>query len=252
MVDRLTHLVIATPCYGGLVTQNYMSSVVTLQALCIERGIAISVRLLGGDALITRARNILVAQFLADETATHLLFIDADIGFEPDQVFDLLDADKDVAGAAYPAKRLDWPLVSAAAAAGRTNLPASTFHYVVEFLEPDRITAVNGFAKARYLGNGFMMIRREVFGKIAGHYPEIRFGGLAVTRDFDLAEDNRHAYFDCVIDPKTGEYLSEDYTFCKRWVDMGGEIWVNMRSKLRHTGPIEFQGDLMSTFEAVE
>ena len=89
----ITHLVIGTPCYGGNVTQHYMISMIKLKDAARERGIAVSFQLLGGDALITRARNIVAHQFLADASATHLLFVDADIGFEPEQVFALLEAD---------------------------------------------------------------------------------------------------------------------------------------------------------------
>jgi hypothetical protein len=248
----LTHIVIGTPCYGGNVTQHYMISAIKLKDACRERGIAVSFQLLGGDALITRARNIIAAQFLAEETATHLLFIDADIGYEPEQVFALLAADKDVAGAAYPAKHMDWQVIQAAAKAGASNIESGVLNYVVEFLEPDRIEAVNGFARCRYLGNGFLMIKRDVFARMAAQYPAIKFRGLQLTRNFELDEDARYAYFDCIIDPETGAYLSEDYTFCKRWVEMGGEIWVDLDSKLTHVGPFSFRGNLMSTFEQLE
>jgi hypothetical protein len=246
-----THIIIGTPCYGGNVTQHYMISAIKLKDAARERGIAVSFNLLGGDALITRARNIVTAQFLAEETATHLLFIDADIGYEPEQVFALLEADKDVVGAAYPVKRMDWELIERAAKAGVPNLSSGILNYVVEFLEPDQIQAVKGFARCRYLGNGFLMIKRRVFPRMAAHYPETQFKGLQLTRNFELSEDSRFAYFDCIIDPETGAYLSEDYTFCKRWVDMGGEIWVDLNSKLTHVGPFSFHGNLMSTFDQV-
>jgi hypothetical protein len=248
----LTHIVIGTPCYGGNVTQHYMISMIKLKDAARERGIAVSFQLLGGDALITRARNIVAAQFLADASATHLLFVDADIGFEPEQVFALLEADKDVVGAAYPVKRMDWDLIQRAAKAGAKNIESGVLNYVVEFLEPDQIQAIKGFARCRYLGNGFLMIKRAVFGRMAQHYPQIKFKGLQLTRNFDLGEDERYAYFDCIIDPDTGFYLSEDYTFCKRWVDMGGEIWVDLHSKLTHVGPFAFHGNLMSTFDQLE
>jgi hypothetical protein len=248
----LTHIVIGTPCFGGNVTQHYMISAIKLKDACRERGIAVSFQLLGGDALITRARNIVAAQFLAEETATHLLFIDADIGYEPEQVFALLEADKDVVGAAYPIKRMDWEMIELAAKAGAPNLSSGILSYVVEFLEPDQIQAINGLARCRYLGNGFLMIKRSVFARMAAHYPGIKFKGLQLARNFELAEDARYAYFDSIIDPDTGAYLSEDYTFCKRWVDMGGEIWVDLHSKLTHIGPFAFHGNLMSTFDQIE
>jgi hypothetical protein len=241
------HIVIGTPCYGGNVTQHYMISMIRLQAACIARKIALSFRLLGGDALITRARNIIVAQFLEDPTATHLLFVDADIGFEPEQVFALLEFDRDIAGAIYPVKNLDWSAVRAQAIAGAEDLLASALSYVIEYDDPANIKAVNGFARVRYLGTGFMMIKRQVFALMAQHYPEIAFKNLQAVRDFALGEQQRHAFFDCLIDRDTGTYLSEDFTFCKRWSQIGGEIWADLRSKLTHVGRFEYRGDLMST-----
>ena len=64
-----------------------------------------------GDALITRARASLISQFLDDPDATHLLFIDADIGFEPEQVLRLIECGADMCAAVYPIKRIDWDKV---------------------------------------------------------------------------------------------------------------------------------------------
>jgi hypothetical protein len=196
--------------------------------------------------LITRARNIVVADFLTDPTATHLLFVDADIGFAAEQVFRLLDADKDIAGAVYPVKHLDWDAVRRDLAAGRADVPASTLSYVVEFLDPAAIVPVNGFAQARYVGTGFMMVKRAVFDRMADAYPETRFRRAHAILNVDLDDDRLYALFDGVIDPDTGLYLSEDYTFCKRWTALGGEIWVDLDSKLTHIGAVDFAGDLMS------
>jgi hypothetical protein len=58
----------------------------------------------------------------------------------------------------------------------------------------------------------------------------------------------RYAFFNCVIDPDSGEYLSEDYSFCRRWLDMGGEIWADMESKLQHMGATTVKGDFSTQF----
>lgn len=243
------HILIATPCYGGQVTSLYTLSLLGLQRACAEIGIGLSFRLIAGDSLITRARNLAVQQFLATPEATHLLFIDADIGFTPEQALALLAADKEVCGAVYPLKRLDWERIRIQARAGVDNLAASTLNYVVDFKEDEPIPPTEEFFRVKYLGTGFLMIRREVFARMAEHYPETQFKQIHLGLNIDAAKAPAHAFFDCTIDPETGEYLSEDYTFCKRWTEIGGEIWAYTNSRLAHVGTTVFEGDLANTFK---
>ena len=103
-----------------------------------------------------------------------------------------------------------------------------------------------GFVKVRYAGTGFLMIRRAALERMCAHYPQLRY-----QRDHSIdaaaASDNRFALFECMIG-EDGTYLSEDFAFCKRWTDMGGEIWADLKSTLAHVGPITFYGDLSSHF----
>jgi hypothetical protein len=126
------HVVIATPCYGGQLTMAYVDSMLKLQAACIARAIRIDFDLRANEALITRARNDLAARFLASG-ASHLMFIDADIGFAPEQFFRLLDFNAEVTAAAYPLKHIDWDKVRRAAEAKRPDLEGSGLDYVVYF-----------------------------------------------------------------------------------------------------------------------
>jgi hypothetical protein len=245
------HLVVATPCFGGTVNVHYTRSLLDLQATFARRKLDVSFQFIGGDALVTRARNVMVQQFLAQENATHLLFIDADIGFSPDQVLSLLTADKDVCGAIYPLKRVDWDRVGAHARAGVADFRASALNYVVDLLDREQNPTLTDFIRVRSIGTGFMLIRRSVFERMAAHYPDLAYGALHVGSNADIARARAHAFFDCVIDRETGAYLSEDYTFCKRWTDMGGEIWADTRSRLTHVGPYAFQGDLRAALDLV-
>ena len=246
--DPSPHVVIGTPCYGGNVTHRYMMSMLNLQAACIAAGIKLSFRILSGDSLITRARNIIVEEFLAEPGATHLLFIDADIGFTPEQVFRLLKTKHDVVGAVYPIKGINWERIKQHLATSPGATLAGSLNYVVDFLDSGEVPLSDGFVRVRYLGNGFLMIRRQVFATLAERYPEIRYRDLHTIQNFTTGSTIRHAFFDCIIDPETGVYLSEDYTFCKRWVDSGGEIWADLDSKLIHVGPTEFAGDFRTLF----
>src|SRR5258708_22379865 len=98
------HLVVATPCYGGVVTQRYMQSVCELMLAATHDNVTVTLELLGNDSMITRARNSLVATTLDNSDATHLMFIDADIGFSPGQVGRMLRFDRDVVAGMYPLK----------------------------------------------------------------------------------------------------------------------------------------------------
>ncbi len=102
------NLVVATPCFGGQISVLYVASLFKLQQT-IRRysGLTLKVLFKDGDALITRARASLLSQFLDDEAATHLLFLDADIGFEPEQVLRLIECGADMCAAVYPVKRID-------------------------------------------------------------------------------------------------------------------------------------------------
>jgi len=240
-------LVIGTPCYGRQVTDLYAGSLLKLQMACSQRGIRMLVQMLGSDALITRARQNIVADFLANEAGTHLLFIDADIGFEPDQVFRLMDFDAEMSAAVYPIKRIDWNKVQACVSASRVPLASAALTYMIEFAG-NRVQVVDGFAKVNYAGSGFLMIKRQVLLRMIEHYPELRYGHDHKPEDKLGGSQYRCALFNCVIDQESGVYLSEDFSFCKRWTDMGGEIWADMQSRLTHVGAVNFQGDISTQF----
>lgn len=241
------NLVIATPCFGGQISVLYAASLFKLQKLVRTYGdFNLKILFKDGDALITRARASLVSQFLDDPEATHLLFIDADIGFEPDQVLRLIECGADMCAAVYPIKRIDWDKVKSIVETGRPNPGAAALKYVFEVDDPNAVVENSGFVKVRYAGTGFLMIRRQALQRMCAHYPQLRY-----ERDHSIdaatLSDNRFALFECMI-AEDGTYLSEDFAFCKRWIDMGGEIWADLRSKLNHVGPMTFNGDLSSQF----
>jgi len=246
MLDRV-RLAVATPCFGGQVSSIYAGSVFNLQRELRGTGVELKLMLREGDALITRARANLVAQFLDDPEATHLLFIDADIGFTTDQVIRLIASEADMVAGVYPIKRVDWEKARRVMDVNHPNPGAASLHYVLELAEEENITIRGGFARIRYAGTGFLMIRRHVIEQMCRHYPSLQFFAEHSIDTLSTSQ-NRFALFECMIDPETGTYLSEDFAFCKRWLDMGGEIWADLESHLDHVGPTVFHGDVSTQF----
>jgi len=234
------HLVIGTPCYGGQITVPNFTAAIRVRDYCAKNGIRLTFSMPWGDALVTRARQTIAAYFMADPTATHLLYIDADINYEVDQVLRLLNFDRDVCAGIYPLKRYDWELVRKRALAGEAHLESAGLSYVIELNR--QFETVDGFGRVAQAGTGFLMIKRSVFEAMAEKYPELEYKAVDAQ-----GEKSHFAFFNCLIDEK-GVYLSEDYSFCKRWTDMGGEIWVDLRSRLNHLGPEMFFGDVARNF----
>jgi hypothetical protein len=242
------YVMVATPCYGGQATVAYVNSALGLQRSCLERGVKINFNFRTGEALITRARADMVGEFLATD-ATHLLFIDSDIGFAPEQVFRLLAFDADVTAAAYPFKRINWEKVRKGAQEGRLDFEALGLDYVFYPETTGPMAARNDFVRVRHTGTGFLMIRRPALMRMCEVHSELRYKMAQRTSDL-LREDGPYSFalFECMIEAETGLYLSEDYAFCRRWRDLGGEIWLDIRSALTHHGPHAFKGDFVKEF----
>jgi hypothetical protein len=263
MSDGKPYVVIATPCYGGMVTQTFMVSVMRLIEHCYapSAGFRITVVLHGNDALISRGRSTLLAAFLDFKPATHLLFIDADIGFDPEQVARLLAFDRDFVAALYPLKMLDWQGLPPGSRPAGANPLEPALHYCATLCEGADRVVERGFATALYAGGGFQLIKRGALERMTEAYPELRYKSIHAHR-YETDPDgnrsmrtdesaNQYALFDSLIEPETGVYLSEDYAFCWRWRRLGGQIWVDLESKLLHVGPFPFQGDTTARFRGL-
>lgn len=231
---------IATPCFGGLVSQHYMQSIISLIQYAGQAGFDAMLALLGHDSLITRSRNTLVSQFLST-SATHLLFIDADISFEPEQVHRMLCFDREFVAGIYPLKVIDWNNNAMRRATMGEALTSAPLLYVGTLCEGDELEREGAFATGIYCGGGFMLVKREAVLRMIEAYPESRYNKVHAFSNAK-AEEN-YALFECQIDPETKAYISEDFGFCQKWRDIGGKIWLDTEGKLTHIGSYHFQGD---------
>jgi hypothetical protein len=190
------------------------------------------------ESLVHRARNISVARFMQKTQASHFLFIDADIHFDPESVIRLLASDHDVSCAVYPKKVIMWEQAAAAIEQNK-DLAKASAALVMNF-KYAQTQIVNGFAEVLDGPTGFLMIKRQVFEKMFERYPELNCKNDHQNRDFD----DYCAVFDCMIDPENRRYLSEDYAFCRRWQLMGGKIYADVTTTLGHVGNLRFVGKL--------
>lgn len=241
-------LFVATPMYGGMNHGLYMKSCLDLQGICMQYGVQVKFSFLFNESLITRARNYLVDEFLHRSDATHLLFIDSDVMFDPKDCMALLALDKDVIGGPYPKKTIKWRNIHKAILKDN-NIEIG----ILEKLAGDFVfNPVKGTAQFNVteplevleIGTGFMMVNRDVFTKWEKAYPEQRYRPDHVGQaNFDGSR-YIHAYFDTVIDKQSERYLSEDYAFCQWWRNIGGKIHLCPWMRTAHIGTYHFQGDM--------
>ena len=229
---------IATPMYGGIVFPNWLDSILSLVKEAKRKDIPLVFDFISQESLITRGRNMMADRFYRSN-CSHLLFVDADIGFEPSALFRLLEFDKPVTTCVYPKKGYDWARIKE-----KLKNPNDTIEplgsvglgYVIN--KSKEITSLkNGFQCVQDAGTGFMLIRRDAYTKVKENYPELYCKNDLHTPGVD--QPDYTAVFECMIDPKDKRYLSEDYAFCRRAQScFDNPIWSDMRSKLSHSGNI--------------
>jgi hypothetical protein len=236
----------ATPCYISGVSMNYVASIFSLALDSTHVGLPCILHM-HSESLITRGRNKIVIKFLSEESFTHLFWIDSDIAFNTQSAFRLLLADRDVAAGVYPMKSFNWPAKGVPAGMTRKQFETAYTDYPFNPIEHGKTRVSqyadsDGFVEVAEAPTGFMVIKRHVFTAMMKHYPELNY-----VPDGPPNNPQAHLhwrFFDCMVDPDSGRYLSEDYAFCRRWRDMGGKIWVDLDCKLMHLGQHLFGGDL--------
>ena len=250
---RKKKLFVATPMYGGQCAGIYTRSIADLSALCTHYGIQVRFYFLFNESLITRARNYCVDEFLRSGD-THLMFIDSDIGFDPNDVIALLalqdeQSPYDVIAGPYPKKTISWEKIKQAVDKGFAdedprNLEKFVGDYVFNPKGNTSSIPIAEPAEVMEAGTGFMMIRRSTFEKYTEKYPELMYKPDHVrTEHFDGTREIM-AFFDCIIDPVSKRYLSEDYMFCYNVNKMDGRIWLCPWMKLQHQGMYIFGGSV--------
>lgn len=225
----VTGIMVATPMYGGLCHDAYMLSMMGLRSACDARRIPLHVLTIRNESLVQRGRNTCVAHFLASDSS-HLLFVDADIGFSAESALRLVAHGRPVAGATYAKKKLGEP----------------DFAFVG--LGGPRVVQPGGLVEVHSLPTGFLLLHRDAVQRMVGAY------GAATRYRVNPADgegpwtEHLYALFDCERDAETLNYWSEDYTFCQRWRRIGGQCWLDPHILLEHHGTARFAGHPWAAF----
>lgn len=236
---------ISTPMYGGQCFGFYTQSLLQLNNLLRDNNVQSMMSFMFNESLITRARNALAHQFLKTD-CTHLFFIDADIRFNAADVLPMLAADKDIICGIYPKKEINWHGVKSAIDAGVDvdSLKHHTGSFVVNLVgySGSVTVPVNEPVEIWNGGTGFMIIKREVFEKLADTVPS--YTNDVTDLAGNLKADEIKEFFATSIEPGTNRLLSEDYHFCRLWREAGGQIFAAPWAHLSHIGSYVFEGAL--------
>jgi len=256
---REKKIMVCTPMYGGMCSGMYAKAASDLATLCTQYQMDLKYFYLFNESLIPRARNYLVDEFMRSHY-THLMFIDADIHFDPNDVLTLAALDKDIIGGPYPKKCIAWEKVRNAVDSGLADedpevLEQYTGDYVFNPVENTHKIQVAEPVDVLEIGTGFMMIKKKVFDDFREAYPQFSYTPDHNRSEHFKGDRNIHAYFDTVIDSKaylgdiaggSDRYLSEDYFFCQFVRRIGYNIYLCPWMKLGHMGSYVFSGSMAS------
>ncbi|MGO9030199.1 hypothetical protein [Mycobacterium sp.] len=224
---------IATPMYGGMAAGIYTVSMVQLPAIFLRNRVDSLYAVTSSESLVPNARNVLTHQFLESE-ATHLMWIDSDIGFYAMDIVSMLIADKDIVCGIYPKKEVDWARVARAVKAGvpPEELSNHAGSFAIKLLDGSAAgedADSDGLFEIEAGGTGFMLIKRGVFDAlsedVSGYLPDRK-----VIKEF----------YATTIEPGTGKLITEDYHFCRQARSHGFKIYAAPWVRLGHAGTYVF------------
>lgn len=240
-------VLIATPAFGGQTHAAYNLAVWSLETLLMQCGVAHNHIITFNDPYISYARNRLTQLFL-ESPYTDLLFIDADVEFDPRDVLGLLHFDKDVIGGAYSRKEIDWPTVK------RVALEHPD-------IDPEHLSIVGGVfttgrtdedmrpmvpTKTPDLATGFMLIKRSTFERVAPLCQKYKTTQFDLPRRRTQETTVRSQYItDFFPSGVIGEeWVGDDYQFCRKVTEAGLEIYLCGWMEIAHHGTHRYPGNM--------
>jgi hypothetical protein len=251
---RKNKLFIATPMYGGQCGGIFAKSIADLAALCAKHQIPLQLYFLFNESLITRARNYCCDEFMRSD-AQHLMFIDSDIGFDPQDIIAMMalqiqNKDYDIIGGPYPKKCISWEKIKHAVDKGVADEnPGVLEKYVGDYVFNPKAgqteILLSEPVEVLEIGTGFMLIKKEALLKFQEAYTQYLYRPDHVrTQHFDGSRKIM-MYFQAEVDSKSERYLSEDYWFCQKAQEIGLKTWLCPWMRLQHLGSYIYGGSLV-------
>lgn len=209
-------VMVAIPAYTGTIHLGTMRSLFTdLQELNV-RGIEWRLHDECGNALIADARALIVAQFL-DSGFDQLVFVDSDVCWQAGAMVKLIDHPGDMVAGIYPQRR-------------------DPIAYCVKWKGDDLWADENGTLAVDGVPFGFVKLRRDMLLKMVEQYPD---------SEFYVENAPGEKAWALFADYRIGRHkMGEDYAFCRRWTDMGGEVLIDPEISMGHVGYKTFHGHI--------
>ena len=247
-------LFVATPMYGGMCAGMFAKSCADLSTICTQYGIPLQFYFLFNESLITRARNYCADEFVRSK-AQHLMFIDSDIGFNPQDVIALMalqaqeEDTYDIIGGPYPKKCISWEKIKLAVDKGIADKDPNVLDkfvgdYVFNPKGGQQSIKIDEPVEVLEIGTGFMMVTKKAMQKFADKYPQYLYRPDHVRTEHFDGSRKIMMYFQAEVDPKSERYLSEDYWFCQKAQEAEIRTWFCPWMKLQHVGSYIFGGSL--------
>lgn len=246
---RKSKIFIAMPTYGGMLYSLTAKSLIDQVKLFEQYKIEYVHSFLMNESLIQRARNYLSDEMVNRTDCTHLLFIDSDIVFNPQDILAMVAVDKEIVCGPYSKKSVNFERIWKAVQKNPA-LPASEYEKLTGDIAFNPVPGTEKFSIDEPLevmdgATGFMLIKREVFEKFQAAYPEQMYRPDHQTEHFHSGREIC-AFFDCIIDPESKRYLSEDYFFTQKCRKIGIKVWMLPFVNLGHCGYYMYQGNLQA------
>jgi hypothetical protein len=237
------NILIAIPCFGGQLFTNFFTSILALIDVLKENNIKYDIQTIQNESLITRARNSFVSIFMEDPNFTHLLFLDNDLIFSPNTILNMIASRKEIVGASYPKKNLNWDKIKHYSKENKDDYMiqclATDMNYNLKLDKNKKCQIINGLVETNDIPTGMMLIDKRSMSCIINRNRDYHY------KNNVAGYKNKSTFYDIF---RTGIvnniYLSEDYYFCKLARDCGIKLYLDTTATIGHTGKMDYYGNL--------